>query len=57
MAIKHLLLDLESVADPVPSRDVALTLARDHDALVTALHVRMIRERPISATACSSTSA
>jgi nucleotide-binding universal stress UspA family protein len=48
MGFKHILLDLESIPDPVPSREVALDLARAHEALVTALYVRMIRERPIS---------
>jgi nucleotide-binding universal stress UspA family protein len=48
MGLKHILLDLESTPDPVPSREMALGLARAHDALVTALYVRMIRERPIS---------
>ena len=44
MGFKHILLDLEGTPDPVPSREMALDLARAHDALVTALYVRMIRE-------------
>jgi nucleotide-binding universal stress UspA family protein len=48
MGFKHILLDLENTPDPVPSREMALDLARTHDALVTALYVRMIRERSIS---------
>jgi nucleotide-binding universal stress UspA family protein len=49
MGFKHILLDLESTPDPVPSREVALDVARIHDALVTALYVRTVRERSISA--------
>lgn len=48
MGFKHILLDLENMPDPVPCREVALDLARAHDALVTALYVRMIRERSIA---------
>jgi nucleotide-binding universal stress UspA family protein len=47
MAFKHLLLDLDGLPEPMASRELALELARAHDAVLTALYIRTIRERTI----------
>jgi nucleotide-binding universal stress UspA family protein len=47
MAFKHILLDIGVRPDAAPPRDIALAIAREHDALVTGLYVRPFRERQV----------